>query len=163
MLVSGCSNSRHEETETYYLVASNINLAYWQAALAGLNSAAADLKTKAILVGPATYNTQEQRDTFHDVVAKKPAGIMLSAADAEIMKPEINAAISEGIPVITLDSDSPQSQRLLFIGTNNYQAGIIGGQALAKRLNKKGNVVVFTIAGQDNMAERLRGYEAMFA
>ena len=40
--------------------------------------------------------------------------------------------------MITLDSDSPKSQRLMFIGTNNYQAGITGGQALVKRMKGKG-------------------------
>ena len=163
LLASGCSNSRHESTETYYLVASNIKLPYWQAALSGLDRAAGDLKVKAQMVGPATYNTQEQRDMFRDVVGKKPAGIMISAADPELMKSEINAAIAAGIPVITLDSDSPGSQRLFFIGTNNYQAGITGGQVLAKHMNRKGNIVVFTITAQNNLAERLRGYEAALA
>ena len=88
---------------------------------------------------------------------------MISAADPELMKSEINAAIATGIPVITLDSDSPGSQRLFFIGTNNYQAGITGGQVLATRMNRKGNIVVFTITAQDNLAERLRGYEAALA
>src|ERR1700680_2067490 len=111
LLASACSNSRHESTETYYLVASNIKLPYWQAARAGLDRAAGDLKVKAEMVGPATYNTKEQRDMFREVVSKKPTGIMISAADPELMKSEINAAIAAGIPVITLDSDSPGGQR----------------------------------------------------
>ncbi|HUS06286.1 MAG TPA: substrate-binding domain-containing protein [Bryobacteraceae bacterium] len=163
LLASGCSSSRHEVTETYYLVASNIKLPYWQAAFAGLSRAAGDLKVKAELVGPAKYNPAEQRDMFRTVVGKKPAGIMVSAADPALMKGEINAAIAAGIPVITIDSDAPGSQRLFFIGTNNYQAGITGGQVLAQRMNRKGNVVVFTIPAQVNLAERLRGYEAALA
>ncbi len=163
LLVSGCSNSRHERTETYYLVASNIKLPYWQTALSGLRRAAGELKVNVEMVGPATYNTKEQLEIFRDVVGKKPAGIMISAADPELMKLEINAAISAGIPVITLDSDAPGSQRLFFIGTNNYQAGITGGKVLAQRMNRKGNIVVFTIHAQDNLAERLRGYEAALA
>ena len=51
-----------------------------------------------------------------------------------------------------------RSKRLLFIGTDNYHAGQIGGQRLAKELNSKGNVVVFTIPEQANLKERLRGY-----
>lgn len=163
LLASGCSNSRHESTEAYYLVASNIKLPYWEKARSGLHRAAADLKLKAEMAGPDTYNTQEQRDMFRDIVRKKPAGIMISAADPELMKSEINAAIAAGIPVITLDSDSPGSQRLFFIGTNNYQAGITGGKVLAERMNRKGNIIVFTIPAQTNLAERLRGYEAALA
>lgn len=163
MLTCGCSGSRHESTETYYLVASNIKLPYWQAALDGLNRAASDLKVKAEFVGPATYDTKEQRETFHQIVGKKPAGIMVSAADPALMGPEIDAAIAAGIPVITMDSDAPASKRLFFVGTNNYAAGVAGGRVLAERLGKKGNVIVFTIPAQANLIERLRGYEESLA
>lgn len=163
LLASGCSNSRHESTEKYYLVASNTKLPYWQAARSGLRRAAADLKLAAEMVGPADYNPKEQRDVFRKIAAQKPAGIMISAADPELMNSEINAAVAAGIPVITLDSDAPGSQRLFFIGTNNYQAGITGGQLLAKLMQRKGNIVVFTIPAQANLAERMRGYEAALA
>jgi len=59
-----------------------------------------------------------------------------------------------------VDSDAPDSKRLFFIGTNNYQAGLTGGERLAAELKGKGNVVVFTMPGQANLAERLRGYRA---
>jgi ribose transport system substrate-binding protein len=74
------------------------------------------------------------------------------------MKDDIDRAIAAGIPVITVDSDAPSSKRLFFIGTDNYHAGQIGGQRLAKEINGKGNVVVFTIPEQANLKERLRGY-----
>ena len=57
-----------------------------------------------------------------------------------------------------MDSDARASKRLFFIGTNNYQAGVIGGQRLAKELHDKGNVVVFTMPEQANLQDRLRGY-----
>src|SRR5204862_5694262 len=45
-----------------------------------------------------------------------------------------------------------------FSRTKNYQAGLNGGQRLAKELNGKGNVAVFTVPSYGNMNERLRGY-----
>jgi ribose transport system substrate-binding protein len=38
------------------------------------------------------------------------------------------------VPVLTFDSDSPKSHRLLFVGTNNYNAGYQAGLAVAKLL-----------------------------
>jgi ribose transport system substrate-binding protein len=163
LLAFACSNSRHEANEKYYLVASNIKIAYWQGALAGLNRAATDLKVRAEMAGSEKYDPQAERDQFRQVVSAKPAGIMLSAADPELMRGEIDAAIAAGIPVITMDSDAPDSRRLFFIGTNNYQAGVSGGRVLAQRLNHKGNIVVFTIPTQDNLIERLRGYQDVLA
>ena len=153
-----CNRTRHDSTENYYLVASNIKLPYWRTAFDGLDRASKDLKIRAELVGPDTYDTKAQREMFHEVVAKKPTGILVSAADPELMRPEIDAALAAGIPVVTMDSDSPDSHRLFFIGTNNYQAGIMGGRVLAARLKGKGNIVVFTIPAQTNLIERLRGY-----
>src|SRR5947199_157666 len=43
-------------------------------------------------------------------------------------------------------------------GAGLYQAGLNGGQRLAKELNGKGNVAVFTVPSYGNMNERLRGY-----
>lgn len=159
LLTLGCSKSRHESTESYYLVATNLRVPYWQTAMAGLNRASSDLKIRAEMIGPNSYDPHAQRDTFRQIIAKKPTGILISVADPELMRSEIDAAIAAGIPVITMDSDAPDSKRLFFIGTNNYQAGVTGGRVLAKRLNGVGNIVVFTIPAQVNLIERLRGYE----
>jgi len=53
------------------------------------------------------------------VIGLKPAGIMLSAGDPKFMQPDINRAIENGIPVITIDSDADESKRLVFVGTGN--------------------------------------------
>jgi ribose transport system substrate-binding protein len=71
--------------------------------------------------------------------------------------------VSAGIPVITIDSDSPQSKRLVFVGTDNYNAGTLGGKLAAKLLNGKGNLVVFTMPDQPNLKDRLHGYQDALA
>jgi ribose transport system substrate-binding protein len=62
-----------------------------------------------------------------------------------------------------MDSDAPESKRLYFIGTNNREAGRLGGHRAAAQLNGKGNVVFFTNPGQPNLDERLKGYQDIFA
>src|SRR5688572_4403724 len=101
LMIGGCSKSRHGAEEKYYLVASNIKLPYWQGAGEGLSRAASELKVSAEMVGPDTYDAQQQRDEFRRIVAKKPSGILVSAADPALMKDEINSAIAAGIPVVT--------------------------------------------------------------
>lgn len=153
----------HSAGEKYYLVAANIRIPYWQSAGAGLIRAARDLKVNAELVGPETYEARAQQREFQRVVKLNPAGILVSPVDPGLMAPDIDAAINAGIPVITMDSDSPLSKRLLFIGTNNYEAGVMGGRLTAKLLQNRGNVVVFTMPGQANLDERLNGYRFAFA
>ena len=160
-LISGCT--RHSKSEHYYLVASMIKHPYWQSAAAGFAKAAEQYGVTAEVRGPDGFDPQAEVQEFRQVVALKPAGILVSVANEQLMQPEINSAIAAGIPVITVDSDAPSSHRLYFIGTNNLQAGRLGGARVAAKLNGKGNVAFFTIAGQPNLEERLKGYKDIFA
>jgi ribose transport system substrate-binding protein len=160
-LVTGCT--RHSKSEHYYLVATSIKHAYWQSAAAGFAKAADQYGVTAEVRGPDGFDPQDEVQEFRQVVALKPAGILVSVANEKLMQPEIDAAMAAGIPVITIDSDAPSSHRLYFIGTNNLQAGRLGGARVAAKLNGKGNVVFFSIAGQPNLEERLKGYKDAFA
>lgn len=154
-LMAGCD--RHSTKETFYLVTTNTALPYWQTAASGFNHAAAAYKVTAKVVGPDNYDPQAELTELTKVVNSKPAGILVSVADAAVLQPEIDAAIAAGIPVITIDSDAAASRRLFFIGTNNLEAGQLGGKRLVEKLNGKGNVIVFTIPGQPNTEERMKG------
>ncbi|MDP9052580.1 MAG: substrate-binding domain-containing protein [Acidobacteriota bacterium] len=156
-LLTGCT--RHSKNEQYYLIATNTEVPYWKSAAAGFAAAGAEYGVTVDTRGPAGFNPQAEVDEFRAVVARKPAGILVSVANSSLMAPEIDAAIAAGIPVITMDSDSPESKRLYFIGTNNFEAGKLGGRRLVSRLNGKGNVVFFTNPGQPNLDERLKGYQ----
>ncbi len=152
-----CS-SEHSADERYFLVTTNLKLPYWQSAGAGFVQEAKQWKLRADFVGPDTYDPNAELTEFRNAVAAKPSGILVSAADANLLKDDIDKAIAAGIPVLTIDSDAPTSKRLFFIGTNNYQAGVSGGSRLAKELKGKGSVVVFTMPEQANLQDRLRGY-----
>lgn len=162
VLMCGCSSApSHVSTEKYFLVCTNSKIPYWQEAGAGFLAAANEIRVQAEVVGPETYDAAAERDEFRRVVGLKPAGILVSVGNAEILRPEIDAAIAAGIPVITIDSDAPKSKRLFFVGTNNFQAGQLGAQKLAQLLNGKGTVTFFTIEGQENLLERFNGYKSV--
>jgi ribose transport system substrate-binding protein len=154
-VLSGCA--RHSTKEVYYLVTANSSLPYWQTAAQGFNKAAAEYQVTAKVVGPEGYDAQAELSELNRAVAAKPAGILISVADAAVLQPGINAAVAAGVPVITVDSDDAASRRLYFIGTNNLEAGRMGGMRLAEKLPKNANVIVFTLTGQPNTDERLRG------
>ena len=87
---------------------------------------------------------------------------MVSPAKPGLFIEPINQAIEKGIPVICIDSDSPQSKRITYIGTDNYNAGLQGGELTAKLLKERGNVIILTNPGQHNLDERVRGYRDVF-
>src|SRR5947208_3769336 len=152
-----CQTPYHDQSERYVFVASNVNLPYWQEAQAGLMDAAKQMGVKAELTGPEKFDPQEQLRAFQKVVESKPAGILVSVTRPELLNDAINAAIAQGIPVITVDSDAPSSRRVMFVGTDNFRAGGESARRMADILKGQGQVVVITIPGQLNVDERLRG------
>lgn len=161
VFTTGCD--RHSKKEVFYLVSVNGALPYWQTAAKGFNQAAAQYKVTAKVVGPENYDPQAELAELQKAVAAKPSGILISVADVAVLGPGIDAAASAGIPVITIDSDAVGSKRLFFIGTNNLEAGRLGGHRVIERLGGAGNVVFFTLSGQPNMEERLKGFQDVLA
>jgi ribose transport system substrate-binding protein len=148
----------HDSNEYFVFVAANVQVPYWQAAGAGFTKAAGQFKVRADFLGPASYDPKAERDVLDQAIQQKATGILVGVTDPALLKDSIDKAIAAGIPVITVDSDSPASKRLFFIGTNNYEVGMTGGLRLAQELKGKGNVVVFTMPDQRNMQDRLHGY-----
>jgi len=162
-IASLCGCGYHNDKEKYYLVSTNIQLPYWQAASSGIRRAAHEMQVQSQFAGPDSYDAQGEVQAFRQAVAAKPAGILVSPADPKLMAPEIDKAIEAGIPVVTVDSDAPDSKRLFYVGTNNYQAGQLGAQVAIEKTGGKGNFMVFTMPGQANLEERLDGYRKAFA
>lgn len=162
--LASCQSGYHTENETYYLVGMNLDSAYWEEVEYGFEGGVrwlgADVKGE--VVGPPDPDVEAQLQAFREAVAKKPAGILVSPAQAEPFTEAINQAIEQGIPVICIDSDAPESKRIMFIGTKNYQAGLEGGRLTAQLLEEKGDVAILTIPGQYNLDERVRGYRDVF-
>jgi len=159
---TGCQ-ARHTNKEVYYLISVNAALPYWQTAAAGFKEAASQYKVTAKVVGPDGHDPQAELAELQNAVTAKAGGILISVADAAVLQPGIDAAVSAGIPVITVDSDAAGSHRLYFIGTNNHEAGRLGGQHVIEKLGGKGNVVFFTFVGQSNTEERLKGFKDVFS
>lgn len=151
--------SFHEKEERYIFVASATRLPYWQDAEAGFKDAAKQMGVKVELMGPTVYAPDEELAAFQQAVSQKPSGILLTASSAELFRSPINSAIEQGIPVICMDADSPESKRILFIGTDNFRAGQESGRRMRDLLKGKGNIVVVTVVGQLNLDDRVRGVE----
>ena len=154
---ASCQKPYHEEKERYVLVAVTVKLPYWQEAEAGLRDVAQQMGVKAELVGPENFDPQEELRAFQKAVSENPAGILISVSRPELFQEAIGSAVTQGIPVITMDADAPDSKRVLFVGTDNFRAGQESGRRIAEILKGKGQIVLVTIPGQLNLDERVRG------
>lgn len=159
-----CGKAPHQD-EHYILVTNNKTLPYWQEANAGFADAVRQLGfgVKAEMVGPDTFSPNDELSAFNQAVAAHPSGILISAANAKLFQDPISSAVEQGIPVICIDSDVPDSRRLMFIGTDNFRAGQQSGTRMAEALHGEGSVVVITVPGQYNLDERMRGVKDAFS
>jgi len=158
VLVASCAKPYHQENERYVFVATNIDLPYWQQAQAGFLDAAKALGVKAELVGPTGYAPNAELVMFRHIVEEQhPTGICLSAGRPEIFQAQINKAVADGIPVICVDADVPDSNRVLYIGTDNIKAGKESLKQMAALIPGHGNIVVITIPGPRNLDDRVAG------
>ncbi len=95
-LLEGCT--RHSESERYYLIGTNLDVAYWKTASEGFQKAAAEFGVTADTRGPGSFDPQAEVEEFRKVVATKPAGILVPVAGSSpLLALEIpSAAITAG-------------------------------------------------------------------
>ncbi|HLJ57711.1 MAG TPA: sugar-binding protein [Chthonomonadaceae bacterium] len=142
---------------TYKVITNGIS-PFWDSMGKGLDAAKGQLKCNADWQAPNPADNNEQVKLFKTAVAAKVDGIAVSVIEAKAMAPVIDDAIQQGIPVITFDSDSPDSKRYAYIGTNNYEAGKIAGQETVKLFPNGGKLVAFVgNMGAQNAQERYNG------
>ncbi|WP_026674154.1 substrate-binding domain-containing protein [Alkalihalobacterium bogoriense] len=149
---------RGEMDETYVMVTFQSGMDYWKSSLKGFEDAAKALNVSVEYRGAAQYDIEEQITVLEQVIAKKPAGIALSAIDPYELTDTINKAIQAGIPVVLFDSGAPESKAYSFLGTNNYNAGATAAHELAGLLDGSGEVAIITNENQLNHQERTNGF-----
>lgn len=113
--------------------------------------------------GPNSWNPKATAEAIRGLIEREVQGIIINATDDASLIEAINEAVQSNIPIITLDADSQKSERLAFIGTNNYQAGYLAGQTMSKWLDGQGDIAIATIKGAPHLAERIRGFRDALA
>lgn len=157
------STGTNDTSDQLYIEVSALgSLDYFYDHQLGMEMAGKELGVRTEYVGPADYDMNAMITAFEQSIAKKPNGIVVVGFE-ETLAPIIDKAVAAGIPVVTVDADVPNSDRVAFVGTGNYNAGLTGGRYLAEQLGEKGKVAIMTKPGQSNLEERVTGYKAAFA
>lgn len=164
LAVTGCKKEEKggEATgkATYALVPKSIGQIYWEACRQGMEKAAAEENVKGHFDGPSTTDIAKQLDIIENLLLQGAKGIAISPNDPTAVIRVINNAVEKGVPVVTFDSDSPDSKRLAYIGTDNKGAGRVAGETLAKFMGGKGKVAVLTGGlGALNLNQRIDGFK----
>jgi ribose transport system substrate-binding protein len=141
------------------MLLTNGDSPFWDPMRKGMEEVAAELHCQAQRQSPPGAEHNAQKRIFDDAVASGVAGIAVSPIQSDAFAPVIDRAVSQGIPVITFDSDSEKSKRLAYIGTNNYEAGRRAGDEAVKLFPRGGKLIAFVgNMGAQNARDRYRGF-----
>ncbi len=152
-----------DASKEFYMVTFLSGYPFWKDCYRGFEEAGKLYGATTVYAGTTEYDVNAAVTALDQIIAKKPAGIAVTCMDAAAYAPSINKAIEQGIPVITFDSDSPDSNRLAFIGTQNYAAGAEAARFIGEALGGSGKVAAVTTVSQANIKERTDGFQETMA
>lgn len=146
-------------------VAPFANTGYWGKAAMGSVERGRELGMDVKCIGFTKLDQAKQITYIRSAVQSRVDGIITAGMEET---PEMIAAIEEaraaGIPVILIDSDIKESERNCYIGTNNYEAGRLAGEDIAKACGETGKVIaVVSYIDNMNQKQRIEGFRDVLA
>jgi ribose transport system substrate-binding protein len=136
---------------------------FWKIAQAGVRKYEQESKIQVDVKMPPNGTTEEQNQILENLSSQGYDAIAVSAVAPNDQVPVLNR-VAEKSKLITFDSDAPKSNRLLYIGTNNFEAGKALGARIVQLLPQGGKMAVFVgTLSADNAQQRLQGIQAAIA
>lgn len=149
-----------EPGETYYMNVMVSSHPYWVPVFQGYKQAAEAMGCKAVFSGTPDYDITKQIASFEQDLAKKPAGILLHPMNADPFIEPINRAIENGTTIVTFAADSPKSNRVSYITSDNLAEAKYAADEIAGLMGKKGKYGVLENPGQSNHDLRVTAFIA---
>lgn len=155
--ITGCSKEGgggEEKSASYAFLTTGV-ASFWDIAKSGAETAGEELGVDVSVLMPG--NPVEQKQMVEDLVIRGVDGIAISPIDPDNQIGMINEA-AKATNLITADSDAPGSDRLLYIGVDNYEAGRMCGALVKEALPDGGKIMIFIgRLEQDNAKRRRQG------
>ena len=124
---------------TVALVTNNSD-PFWDPVIAGAQQAASQHRLNLKVIR-GTGDAAAQSAAIRQLITEGVRGLAVSPIDEDGQVQVLRQAAVQ-MPLVTVDSDSPNSSRLWFVGTDNYVAGRQIGSALQEALPDGGEVLI---------------------
>jgi ribose transport system substrate-binding protein len=151
--VCGCGGKKSERKK--FAVITTGVASFWDICKTGAENAGKDLDVDVEVIMPS--GGMEQKNKMEDLLSRGVDGIAAAVIDP-INQSEFFDEVAERVEFITVDTDAPDSQRKVYIGVDNYDAGRLCGQLVKEALPEGGEVILFIgRLEQDNSKRRRQG------
>lgn len=142
---------------------------FFEGTTRGAKEAAEDYGANVKTYGPNSGQASEQITIMENLIAKDVDAIAIGVTEPTSLTPYINEAMDKGIPVVTFDTDASQSDRLVFISTDNFEAGKNAAREAVNLLKEKfgepkGKIIIsMGVPTQNNLLQRLDGFKQVIS
>lgn len=162
MLFVGCMSRGTDKPESggsekaQFAFITNGVADFWKPAAAGAEKAGEELGADVTVIMPSGLTDQTRK--IEDLLSRGTDGIAISPIDPQNQGGILNQA-AEQTKLVTHDSDAPDSDRLVYIGMDNYKAGLMCGELARKALPDGGKIMILVgRLDQDNAQRRRNGF-----
>ncbi|QDV87947.1 substrate-binding domain-containing protein [Stieleria magnilauensis] len=135
---------------------------FWRSVHFGAEKAAQEIgNVEIVWRGPVEESdTGSQIEVVKDMITMGVDGIALAPNQKGGLVDAVEESIGEGIPVVIFDSGLDEGPEIVsYVATDNFKGGQMAGDAMAKAIGEKGNVILLRyLAGSESTEQRENGY-----
>lgn len=129
----------------------------------GLVNYAATLPGVKVVMVDAQSDVQKQMSQVENFVSQKVDAIILNPCELEASSPAVDRAKAAGIPLVNVNQVT-KSEPDAYVGSDDFDAGRMAMEAIAKKLNGQGGVVmIHGIMGTSAQLQREAGAREVLA
>ena len=164
LLLISCKQPDTDSTDRFQIavIPKSVNMDFWSTVHEGALAAADSIGGIEILWKGTSDETDiaGQITLIETFLINQVDAIVVAATDAQGLVPVLKQAIREGIPVITIDSNTDPPVSSSFVATDNEAAARSAAQLMAEMLDGKGKVALIPhMAGSATSNERENGFK----
>ncbi|MGB3915639.1 MAG: sugar-binding protein [Dethiobacteria bacterium] len=137
------SGSNHMKPEYhFFFIGQNSVDPFWKEVQRGVSDAAEELNVVAEFCAPRFNNPEEELRYLDMAITANVDGIITHVSSDTRSIELINQAYNKGIPVVTVENDSHNSNRSTFVGTNSF---VLGKEAARLMIDATGGSATIAI------------------
>lgn len=147
----GCSAKQNGKEEAkgykdleFVLITMDSMDEHWLSVKAGAEEKVAELDgvNLTFRAPSGKVDPNEQTRMTEDAINQKADAILIAPSDKTALAPVIDRAHDADIPVVIIDSPADTENYISFLATDNYAAGSLAADTLAKQIGNKGKVAI---------------------
>lgn len=144
----------------FALIAEESDNDYWRLIEKGAKQSAQDNGVYLEYVAPKKADNSKLLKLFDRMISAKVDGIIIQGVEGKHFIELVHKGIERGIRIITIDTDVENSERNVYVGTNNFYAGELAGKTIIE--NTTGPQYVGIVTGRFdaiNQQQRIAGFK----